>query len=462
VVEIPLSFGIDNESYLLLRNGQCERIIPAGSALFFSKFLESNCFKRIVGKGYFIPSEIISYDMDSGLVIKHPEIPFVLYPFEWTASMLKDAALTWLDIVRDMEESGYALKDGHPWNIVFRSTNPIWVDFTSVTDSIRDGKLAGQRDFIEYFIKSLNMFSTDLAPFARLGLTQLFGPPLTWMNSVSMLDVRLIYALRRKDLSVLIMFWPFLIRMVSLKLSTLKKHNKLAVMESLRRIVLNMKVTPKSGEWSAYYKGKNELPQFNPFTSDIEQFFSITPKHDVVYKIIKEHRPASVLDIGCNTGIYSYMAESLGARVLSIDPDEKAADELYRAAKNRALNITVGCSDFVAPMRPAEYMHKPRLRALHLRARSEMVLCLAVVHHWVFKRHQLKFSDVSKILADVSEKMLVVEFVPPEDKHVMQWMNENYRWYSLGNFISELKKYFSHVEVHESFPSPRVLVFCEK
>src|SRR5688572_3885453 len=56
----------------------------------------------------------------------------ISYPYEWPASMYKEAVLFHLRLFLDLEKAGLTLKDGLPNNIVFEHTNPVFVDFLSL------------------------------------------------------------------------------------------------------------------------------------------------------------------------------------------------------------------------------------------------------------------------------------------------------------------------------------------
>ena len=386
----------------------------------------------------------------------------VLYPHEWTPSMLRDAALLVLDLIEHLEPHGYTLKDGTPWNVVFRGPNPVWVDLTSVADSAVVGSFPARVDFWNYFVRPLQLFAADLGPFARLGLTQWLGPPPTWLDDPSAVEAgQAFHQGRRAGLRL-----AAAVGRGAVTSKMLRRPPRAALpktVNGLRETVTALDVTPKHGEWSGYYTGKkNELPTFAPHAQDLERLAQSTPKHRLVWSLFDRYRPSTVLDIGCNTGLYSFLANSLGTAAIGVDTDERAVDDMYQAARSHRLDVVTGCVNFVTPLRVAEYLHKPRLRPLHARVRSDMVLCLAVVHHWVFKRTQLRFTDVVDILAAVTERMVVVEFVPPHDKYIQSWMTPDHQWYSLDNFIAALRHAFSRVEVHDSFPEPRKLLVCFK
>ena len=57
-------------------------------------------------------------------VLRHERIPFVSYPYEWTFSMLKDAALLQLDLLLAALEHDMVLKDSTPYNVQFKGALP--------------------------------------------------------------------------------------------------------------------------------------------------------------------------------------------------------------------------------------------------------------------------------------------------------------------------------------------------
>ncbi|HEX2413723.1 MAG TPA: hypothetical protein VHJ37_00775, partial [Thermoleophilaceae bacterium] len=64
-------------------------------------------------------------------VLRHERIPFVSYPYEWTFSMLKDAALVQLDLLLAALDHDLVLKDSTPYNVQFKGARPVFVDVGS-------------------------------------------------------------------------------------------------------------------------------------------------------------------------------------------------------------------------------------------------------------------------------------------------------------------------------------------
>jgi cyclopropane fatty-acyl-phospholipid synthase-like methyltransferase len=165
------------------------------------------------------------------------------------------------------------------------------------------------------------------------------------------------------------------------------------------------------------------------------------------------------MDIGCNRGWFSEMAAEEGSQVIAVDIDESNVSRLYHKVKENGASILPVFMDCCAPT-PTHGVTGGYPDACE-RFQSELVLALAITHHLIFKR-TLTFSAVAKQLAQFSKKWLLVEFVPPDDKYVSEWMNEKFHWYNLDGFKEALGQFFSRIEVMESSPSPRLLLFCEK
>src|ERR1051326_209078 len=60
-------------------------------------------------------------------VLEHDVIPFVSYPYEWTFSMLRDAALLQLGLLRRALDQGLILKDSTPYNVQFRGSETVFL-----------------------------------------------------------------------------------------------------------------------------------------------------------------------------------------------------------------------------------------------------------------------------------------------------------------------------------------------
>src|SRR5436190_8651597 len=98
-------------------------------------------------------------------VLKHELIPFVSYPYEWTFSMLKDAALLQLDLLLASLEHDLVLKDSTPYNVQFKGARPTFVDVGSF-ERLRQGEpWVGYRQFCMLYLYPLLLQSAKDVPF---------------------------------------------------------------------------------------------------------------------------------------------------------------------------------------------------------------------------------------------------------------------------------------------------------
>ena len=67
----------------------------------------------------------------NGEVFEHERVEFPSYPCEWPAEMLHAAGQLTLNLARTTLADGHGLKDATPDNVLFRGTQPVFVDLLS-------------------------------------------------------------------------------------------------------------------------------------------------------------------------------------------------------------------------------------------------------------------------------------------------------------------------------------------
>src|ERR671910_3744192 len=87
--------------------------------------------------------------------LEHERIPFVTYPYEWTFSMLRDAALVHLDLLLAALDADLTMKDGYAYNLAFVGARPVFIDIGSF-ERVRPGEpWAGYRQFCQTMLYPL-------------------------------------------------------------------------------------------------------------------------------------------------------------------------------------------------------------------------------------------------------------------------------------------------------------------
>src|SRR6476469_6795226 len=107
-------------------------------------------FRRALEDGRIVATE----ELEPGL-LRHERLPFVSYPYEWPFEMLRDAALLQLGLLEEALTEGFVLKDGSPYNVQWRGSEPVFVDVGSF-ERLREGEpWAGYRQFCALFLYPL-------------------------------------------------------------------------------------------------------------------------------------------------------------------------------------------------------------------------------------------------------------------------------------------------------------------
>ncbi|MBT3218980.1 MAG: SAM-dependent methyltransferase, partial [Proteobacteria bacterium] len=108
--KIPGSFR-DPSGFLFLHQSEVYRQINGVYAEHYQKLMES-LYPALVKKGQLIAHQEVEIQGQQAFrIIKPVQIPLISYPWEWSFSQLKTAALLTLDIQQQAVEFGMSLKD---------------------------------------------------------------------------------------------------------------------------------------------------------------------------------------------------------------------------------------------------------------------------------------------------------------------------------------------------------------
>ena len=123
---------------------------------------------HVIRDGLLIESELTSLTTESGkAVLRHRRVPVVSYCYEWVPAMLKAAALVTVELCIRLAEKGLTLQDGHPWNILFDGTKPIYIDAGSIVPARDDILWAPYQQFCNFFLFPLYLYAADRDRIAR-------------------------------------------------------------------------------------------------------------------------------------------------------------------------------------------------------------------------------------------------------------------------------------------------------
>ena len=217
--------------------------------------------------------------------------------------------------------------------------------------------------------------------------------------------------------------------------------------DAVLNLISQAEPTTKNGYWTDY--AKEEWTE----TKQIPMLYN--NKSHSLCEYIKEKKPKTVFDVGCNNGIYSLYAASLGAECMGVDTDATSVQQANRLASSKNLNASFVCYDIMKDQ-PAYSLNgvyqKPTERFI-----SEMVIAPAVYHHLFRQGHSSK--SIVTELVKYSSKYLCLEFIPHNDTYIDTSLTS---WDMLDNVLHHLKESGFETVIRNSHPYPRVWIMAEK
>ena len=161
----PGSFR-DPASHIVIDEGRVLRLLDERGLAGWKALSESEFFARATADGRLIDAkEVDHHSPESAGALEHRRVPFISYPYEWTFSMLKDAALLQLDLLEEALADGLTVKDATPYNIQFVDGRPVFIDIGSFEPYSPGEPWIGYRQFTRQFLFPLLMRAWAGIPF---------------------------------------------------------------------------------------------------------------------------------------------------------------------------------------------------------------------------------------------------------------------------------------------------------
>ena len=369
-------------------------------------------------------------------VLEHEVVPFVSYPYEWTHSMLRDAALLHLHILEVALENGWTLKDATPFNIQFIGARPVFIDVPSFMPWVKGEPWLAYRQFCANFLTPLMLqtyLGLDTRPLMR---SYLDGIPPTEAAKYFHGLARL----RRGVLSHVIL--PAIVENriaaternnVPAKQRKAANHSKamvIGLVQSITRLVRGLKFKQTHSDWSEYAQSHS----YND-----EEF---QQKKQFVENAVS-HRIALVWDIGCNTGTFSRILAPHADCVVSVDSDHNAVEKLYLEEHQKKDSNILPLIINLANISPDQGWAGSERAAFDRRGKPDMILVLALVHH-VRISANIPF-DLFLAWLRMLDAEIVIEFVDRHDEMVVKLLTnkkEQYADYSRETFVRQVEERF--------------------
>jgi SAM-dependent methyltransferase len=313
-------------------------------------------------------------------VLKHERIPFISYPYEWTFSQLRDAAILHLDLLSEALNEGLTMKDGYAYNVQWRGAQPTFIDVPSFERST-GGPWVGYRQFCQTFLFPLLIQAHKDISFRALLRGQIDG--IDPQQARAMLGGPGA-ALRKGVLKHVVLHSAMDTKMSSNKQGTEAFKKELsesgfssdltkATIKAIRKLVEGLSYKAADSHWETYQKTST-------YTDD-ERAVKAAFVDTALEAWAGDGKLGMVWDMGCNDGTYSRLAVKHAETVVAVDGDEQTIDSLYRALKQernkKILPLVMNLTD---PSPGIGWRGTERL-PFETRRKPDAILCLALVHH---------------------------------------------------------------------------------
>ena len=397
--------------------------------------------------------EVQRLDPQGGWVaaLSHERLPFVSYPYEWSFSMLKDAALLQLELVSAGLAEDLALKDATPYNVQWRGSQPVFVDIGSFERARPGEPWAGYRQFCMLFLYPLMLE-------AHRGVA--FQPWLRGsIDGITPTDFRALFSRRdscRRGMLRHVFLHASLERRYASRGAEVRDDLEKAgfdrrVIEAsvanLRKVIEGLAPASADSTWRGY-----------DTTCSYDEH-ETAAKEEFVRRVASSTHRRLVWDLGCNEGHYSRIAAAKADLVVAADGDRVVVDVLYRALKaDGERGILPLVVDLGNPS-PAIGWDNMERKTLPDRGRPELTLCLALVHHLSISGN-VPLREFVRWLRELDSEV-VVEFPHRDDPMVQRLLGpkraDAHPDYSLETFDEILRTRFRVVESLELPSGTRTL-----
>lgn len=450
----PGSFR-DPSGFLFISNGILYRQINFIYKENYDLLMTSGLYEGLVESDQLIRHhEITADNLISGETYKliSPEvISFISYPYEWSFSQLKDAALLTLDIQKKSLALGMSLKDCSAYNIQFKNGRPIFIDTLSFEKYNEGLPWVAYRQFCQHFLAPLALMSYKDISLNQLLRTNIDGIPLGLASRLlpgstklrfSLLTHIHLHAKSQKH------YADKKIKADSKKISKLSMRG---LIDNLESAIKGLSWNPTGTEWAEYYQETN-------YSSVM-----LDQKKELVEKYIKKTEPETVWDLGANTGLFSDLAANRGIGTISFDVDPSCVELNYReCVKHHKKNVLPLLLDLTNPSPAIGWNNEERM-SLTERGPADTILALALIHHLAISNN-VPLVKIAEFFAGIGQN-LIIEFVPKSDSMVQRLLTTRedvFPNYTQADFEEEFGRFFNIQSAQKIKDSERTIYLMEK
>lgn len=466
----------DPSGRLVLLNDCALRIVYPEAESIVSSLLNSPLLLDKMHMGSIVATELCSATMAASLLaqvgtamslpenvsyLRHERIPFVSYPSEWPPEMLHAAAHVTIEMMELLLDEGIGLKDATPYNVLFRGTMPVFVDFLSFEKREKcDPTWLGYAQFVRMFLVPLLASKEFDYPTGALFIGNRDG-----MEPEALYEMASTFQRLKPPFLALITIPTWLGRSSKSQSSDLYSKSKMDDADKARFILKSLlgrlkrvlnRLQPADNRTSIW-KNYTETHSYSDAQFDEKRGF--------VAQALQQFHPETLLDVGCNNGLFSRLAAESGAKVVAIDYDKVVIGDLWRNARNEQLDILPLVVNIARPTPGVGWKNAECTSFLdRARGRFDAVLMLAVIHHMLVTEG-IPLPEIIDLASQLTTDLLVIEYVAPADsmfRKLARGRDHLYTWLTREVFEQECRQRFEIVECLPLNDINRILYVMKK
>jgi len=454
----PASFR-DPSGFLFRREGILYRQVNHSYREEYKLLNSSGLYAGLVEKGWLVAhTEVDVKPEKAALAFKvlQPElVEPISYPYEWSFSQLKDAALRTLSIQKRALRNGMSLKDASAYNIQFRDARAVLIDTLSFEIYKPGQPWVAYKQFCQHFLAPLALMAKRDVRLNQLLRVYIDGIPLDLASRLLPASTRLDFGLsahihlhasfqRRHASSA---------EKVTSRGAGMSQQGLEGLIDSLRAAINKLDWKPRGTEWGDYYSETS-----GHYSDEASQH-----KMEIIEKYLDQTAPRSAWDLGANTGVFSRAASRRRIPTVAFDIDPAAVEQNYLACKkNKETNLLPLVLDLTNPSPAIGWNNQERMSLLE-RGPVDVVLALALIHHLAISNN-VPLPRLADFFHQAG-RWLVIEFVPKDDSQVQVLLasrEDIFPDYTKEGFEAAFKQYF---EIRTSTPvreTKRILYLMER
>ena len=423
-------------------NQRVLRFVAASAIPEFEDFLQTNCARQFIAGKKFVSTRRLNEDEAAtlraspellpvfnaqpiGAVFEHERIPFPSYPHEWPPEMLWAAGRLTVELAQAALADGFGLKDATPHNILFRGSEPVFVDALSFERRHPGDPIwKPHAQFVRTFLLPLLANRRWGLPLAEIFMTRRDG-----------LEPEDVY----RFCGPLEKFKPRLLSLVSIPTWLSRRASP----DNQKIYQPHLLANPEKARFileSLFRRLERTLDSLRPAAQNKSAWSDYMATHSYddpafaakekfVSGALREFKPARVLDAGANTGHFSARAAQAGAEVVAIDLDAACAGAIWRRVREQKLNILPLVVNLARPspalgwrngecpsfLDRATGLHRDGAASSAPAGAFDGVLMLALIHH-LLVTERIPLEEILRLAYDVTNSLLVIEFIDPKDE----------------------------------------------